>query len=60
MIVYESPGSCWETIIDDLEYQGSWCEAFRGFSNEILMVLGSPGSCFKSKVSCREAANSLF
>ena len=27
LIVYESPGSCWETIIDDLEYQGSCCEA---------------------------------
>ena len=27
LMVLESLGSCWETIIDDLEYQGSCCEA---------------------------------
>ena len=26
-MVLESPGSCWETIVDDLEYQESCCEA---------------------------------
>ena len=25
-MVWESPGSCWETSVDDLEYQGSCCE----------------------------------
>ena len=41
-MVWESPGSCWETSVDDLEYQGSCVETITHFSYEILMVLEAP------------------
>ena len=31
-MVLESPGSCWETIVDDLEYKQSCCEAIYALS----------------------------
>ena len=53
IMVLEAPGVCCESIIDDLESPGGWCEAICKLFNRIIYG-------FKLPMGCCEAICTVF